>query len=221
MAPKEGECFCWAAIRKPSVISKSSGKAGDRTQGPAAVSGGRGGVPLHALHICVHRASFSSGLAMSSKLDVKLCIRICSRVCMDWHLYLGRRKTQSLHPIFKGALDPKKAQNNWAYSLPSSKHYWLLCSGAVLCWFALLDPLASSWASRNSCPQILVLPFGAMLGKSYLSFIFLNGNSFLCVLHFPWYMLGCKKKSLTFFMPSKILLESANSLLFWKVCKFS
>lgn len=221
MALKEGKCFCWIAVRKPSMISRRSGKDGAGTEGPEAVRAGRGGVPLHALNVCVHCAFFTSGLAMSSKLNVKLCVRTCACVRVDRHIYPGRRKTQSFHQIFKGALDPQNAQNNWAYSFSLNKHCWLLYSGAVLCWFALLDPLSSYWASRNSYPQILVLPFGATPGKSNPSFIFLNGNSFLCVLNFPWYKLGCKKKSLIFFMPLKILMESANILIFWKVCKFS
>lgn len=129
----EGKYFCWISIRKPSMISKSSGKDGDRTKGPEAGRVGRGRVPLHASNICVHCAFFTSGLAMSFKWNVKLCVGICACVCMDWHIYVGRRKIQSFHQISKGFLDPKNVQNNQAYSFSLNKHCCLLYTGAVLC----------------------------------------------------------------------------------------
>lgn len=101
---KEGTYFCWIPIRKPSMVSKSSGKDGGRTEGPEDVRVGRGRVPLHASNICVHCAFFTSVLAMSFKWTVKLCVDICACVCMDRQIYLGRRKIQSFHQISKGAL---------------------------------------------------------------------------------------------------------------------
>lgn len=75
---KEGKDFCWVSIRRPSMIFKSSGKDGGRTEGPEAVRVEGDRVPLHASNICVHCAFFTSGLAMSFKWTVKLWVGICA-----------------------------------------------------------------------------------------------------------------------------------------------